>query len=78
MDETSAFRQYLPDLSQPRFANMKKQDAHVYANEFKQGGNPPWLHALYMVWLELLKEPFRGVTNDGLNGPWLLTICQHH
>ena len=45
---------------------MQKQDAHVYAKEFKEGGQPPWLHALYMHWLDLLKEPFKGVTNDGM------------
>ena len=44
---------------------MQKQDAHVYAAAFKEGGVPPWLHALYLHWLELLKEPFKGVTNDG-------------
>ena len=44
---------------------MKEQDAHVYADAFKKGGIPPWLHGLYMHWLELLKEPFRGVTSDG-------------
>jgi hypothetical protein len=44
---------------------MKEQDAYVYADAFKKGGIPPWLHALYMHWLELLKEPFKGVTTDG-------------
>lgn len=60
------YRQFLPDLSIPRFTGMAKQDAHVYAEEFKTGGNPPWLHALYMHWLDLLKEPYKGVTNDGM------------
>jgi len=59
------YRQFLPDLSIPRFTTMKEQDAHVYAEAFKKGGIPPWLHGLYMHWLELLKEPFKGVTNDG-------------
>lgn len=59
------YRQFLPDLSIPRFTTMKEQDAHVYAQAFKEGGQPPWLHALYMHWLELLKEPFKGVTTDG-------------
>ena len=44
---------------------MQKQDAHVYAEAFKKSGVPPWLHALYLHWLELKKEPFKGVTNDG-------------
>lgn len=59
------YRQFLPDLSIPRFTTMQKQDAHVYAEEFKKGGMPPWLHALYMHWLDLLKEPFKGITTDG-------------
>lgn len=59
------YRQFLPDLSIPRFTTMKQQDAHVYAEAFKKGGVPPWLHGLYMHWLELLKEPFKGVTSDG-------------
>ncbi|OAL40336.1 hypothetical protein AYO20_00072 [Fonsecaea nubica] len=64
-DSNSEYRQYLPDLTIPRFTTMAKQDAHVYAAAFKESGIPPWLHALYLHWLELLKEPFKGVTNDG-------------
>jgi hypothetical protein len=60
------YRQFLPDLSTPRFTTMAKQDAHEYAKEFIGGGNPPWLHALYLHWLELLKDPFKGVTTDGV------------
>lgn len=59
------YRQFLPDLSIPRFTTMQKQDAHVYAEEFKKGGMPPWLHALYLHWLDMHKEPFKGVTTDG-------------
>lgn len=61
----SAYRQHLPDLSSPRFQQMSKQNAHEYVDEFKTGGNPPWLHGLYMHWLDLLNEPFRGVTTNG-------------
>ncbi|KAJ5240118.1 hypothetical protein N7468_004737 [Penicillium chermesinum] len=59
------YRQYLPDLNIPRFQIMCTQDAHEYAHAFKTGKQPPWLHALYMHWLELLKEPFKGITTDG-------------
>jgi hypothetical protein len=59
------YRQFLPDLSIPRFTTMRKQDAHVYAEAFKKSGIPPWLHGLYMHWLKLLEEPFKGVTSDG-------------
>lgn len=65
----SEYRKHLPDLSIPRFTTMQKQDAHVYAEEFKKGGMPPWLHALYMHWLSLLKEPFKGITTDGKYPP---------
>ncbi|KUI56187.1 hypothetical protein VP1G_03519 [Cytospora mali] len=68
------YRQFLPDLSIPRFTTMQKQDAHAYAKAFKEGGQPPWLHALYMYWLELLKEPFKGVTNDGNVRPGLFKL----
>lgn len=59
------YRQFLPDLSIPRFTTMATQDAHVYANAFKEGGNPPWIYALYQHWKELLKVPYKGITNDG-------------
>ncbi|KGO66407.1 Protein of unknown function DUF3500 [Penicillium italicum] len=71
---TGEYRQYLPDLSLPRFQVMCQQDAHEYANEFKTGHQPPWLHALYMHWLELLQEPFKGVTTDGNVRPGLFTL----
>lgn len=63
---TGEYRQYLPDLGIPRFQDMRKQDAHEYAHNFKTLARPPWVHALYMHWLELLQEPFKGVTNDGI------------
>lgn len=53
---------------------MHQQDAHQYAEEFKKNGNPPWLHGLYMQWLDLLKEPFKGVTNDGVTRPDLYQV----
>jgi hypothetical protein len=61
-----AYRQHLPDLSIPRFTTMQTQDAHEYAQAFKESGVPPWLHGLYLHWRKLFQEPFRGVTNDGL------------
>ncbi|KAI9172764.1 hypothetical protein HJFPF1_02278 [Paramyrothecium foliicola] len=60
------YHQYLPDLGQDRFQVMQQQNAHEYASSFKEGGSPPWLHALYLHWRELFKEPFKGITNDGL------------
>ena len=61
----SQFRSYLPDLTIERFATMQKQNAYEYAKDFKELGNPPWLHGLYLHWRRLLAEPFRGVTSDG-------------
>lgn len=61
-----SYREYLPDLSIPRFQVMRTQDAHEYAEAFKTGRIPPWLHALYMHWRDLLQEPFKGVTADGI------------
>ncbi|KAH8433092.1 DUF3500 domain-containing protein [Aspergillus melleus] len=73
-EPSGEYRQYLPDLNLPRFQAMRKQDAHEYANDFKTGRNPPWLHALYMHWLDLLQEPFKGVTTDGTVRPGLFTL----
>ncbi|KAH6683611.1 hypothetical protein F5X68DRAFT_242528 [Plectosphaerella plurivora] len=68
------YRQYLPDVNIPRFATMRKQDAHEYADEFKRDGQPPWLHALYLHWRKLFAEPFRGITTDGNIRPDLFKI----
>lgn len=71
---TGEFREHLPDLSTPRFTTMQQQDAHEYAKAFIEGGNPPWLHALYLHWRELFKEPFKGITNDGHVRPGLFAL----
>lgn len=63
---TGAYRQYLPDLNQPRFTTMKNQDAHEYARDFKTKRVPPWLYALYEHWRDLYEEPFQGITTDGM------------
>ncbi|KAK3372389.1 hypothetical protein B0H63DRAFT_484552 [Podospora didyma] len=68
------YRQYLPDLTSPRFTTMQKQDAHEYAKAFIEGGVPPWLHGLYLKWRQLFQEPFRGVTSDGRVRPDLFTL----
>ncbi|KAI9372459.1 hypothetical protein BJX61DRAFT_542691 [Aspergillus egyptiacus] len=69
-----SYRQYLPDLDTPRFQVMRTQDAHQYADAFKTGRNPPWLHALYMHWRDLFQEPFKGVTTDGTVRPNLFSL----
>jgi hypothetical protein len=63
--DAAAYRQFLPDLTTPRFTIMKRQNAQEYAQVFKAKGNPPWLHGLYKHWMSLLEEPFKGITNDG-------------
>ena len=64
-NEHVTFRQFLPDLSQPRFTTLQQQDAHEYAEAFKRDGQPPWMHALWLHWRDLFAEPFRGITNNG-------------
>ncbi|KAL1970392.1 hypothetical protein VTN77DRAFT_5552 [Rasamsonia byssochlamydoides] len=71
---TGAYRQYLPDLNQPRFTTMKNQDAHEYAHDFKTKHVPPWLYALYEHWRDLYEEPFQGITTDGHIRPGLFTL----
>lgn len=63
---TSKYRNHLPDLTAPRFVAIQKQDAWEYAKEFQETKRPPWLHSLWQHWLELLEEPFKGVTSDGV------------
>lgn len=60
-----AFRQYLPDLRSPRFKQMQNQNAHQYAEAFRENKNPPWIYALWEHWRSLFAEPFKGVTSDG-------------
>ncbi|KAK7186465.1 hypothetical protein DPSP01_002108 [Paraphaeosphaeria sporulosa] len=68
------FRQFLPDLGQPRFTTLQQKNAHEYAESFKRDGEPPWLHALWLHWRELFAEPFRGITNDGVVKPGLFDL----
>ncbi|TGJ87148.1 hypothetical protein E0Z10_g1633 [Xylaria hypoxylon] len=60
------FRQYLPDLSTPRFTTIAQNDAQGHAKELKDKQAPPWLYGLYSHWRALLQEPFKGITNDGV------------
>jgi hypothetical protein len=64
-NQSNGFRQHLPDLTTPRFVTMKQQNAREYARAFVEGGQPPWIHALYLRWKELFQEPFKGITTDG-------------
>lgn len=73
---TGEYRQYLPDLNTKRFQVMQTQNAHEYAHDFKTLRQPPWLHALYMHWLDLLQEPFKGVTTDG-RPPLKILVYKH-
>lgn len=74
IQQKSHYGQYLPDLTQPRFTNMSKQTYREYADDFKQHARPPWLHALWMHWRDLFKEPYRGVSTDGKIIPDLFPI----
>ncbi|KAI1858469.1 hypothetical protein JX265_010339 [Neoarthrinium moseri] len=63
--QAETFRQYLPDLSTPRFQRIAECDAYSHAAEALVHKRPPWLYGLLQHWMSLLKEPYRGVTNDG-------------
>lgn len=65
-EASSEFRQHLPDLSIPRFTISKQQNAYEYADDFKKNHVPPWLYNLTETWKELLQEPFKGVTTNGM------------
>ncbi|KAI0505121.1 hypothetical protein F5B22DRAFT_538273 [Xylaria bambusicola] len=68
------FRQYLPDLSTPRFTTIAQNNARGHAEELKGKQAPPWLYGLYTHWRKLLQEPFKGITNDGIVRPGLYKI----
>ncbi|KAK2812252.1 hypothetical protein FQN50_001610 [Emmonsiellopsis sp. PD_5] len=64
--KSAEFRQYLPDLSIPRFQTAKDQDAYSYAATFKETKNPPWLYNLTKIWEQLYEESFKGITSNGV------------
>ncbi|KAH8675271.1 hypothetical protein BX600DRAFT_479617 [Xylariales sp. PMI_506] len=72
--ESKTFREYLPDLSTPRFTRAAECDAYSHAAELLEHQRPPWLFGLVQHWFSLLKEPFRGVTNDGVVRPGLFEL----
>ncbi|KAI1338669.1 hypothetical protein F5Y15DRAFT_416892 [Xylariaceae sp. FL0016] len=68
------FRQFLPDLSTPRFTTIAQNDAYGHAKELKEKQGPPWLYGLYVHWRKLFEEPYKGVTSDGTVIPNLFKI----
>ncbi|KAI1186289.1 hypothetical protein F5B17DRAFT_369085 [Nemania serpens] len=72
--QQSDFRQYLPDLTTPRFVAIAQNGAHGHAKELIEKQAPPWLYGLYTHWRKLLQEPFKGITNDGIVRPGLFKI----
>ncbi|KAK4619394.1 hypothetical protein CLAFUW4_10862 [Fulvia fulva] len=68
-DLATAFRKHLPDLTSPRFTTSKEQTPYEYSEAFQKTHHPPWLYNLTETWKELLKEPYKGVTNDGTVRP---------
>ncbi|KAJ4348201.1 uncharacterized protein N0V89_009573 [Didymosphaeria variabile] len=73
-EDDNAFWQFLPDLTEPRFATLQQQDAHEYAAAFERNAQPPWLHGLWQHWRQLFEEPFWGITNDGVIRPGLFSL----
>jgi hypothetical protein len=71
-NQDTPFRAYLPDITTERFTRMRQQNCHEYAQAFKTSKNPPWLHALYQHWMNLLTEPFKGITSDGMCCAWAM------
>lgn len=69
---SAEFRQFLPDLSSPRFTTAKEQDCYTYAEHFQQTKFPPWIYGLTKAWEKLYEEPFKGVTSDG---EYFLELC---
>jgi len=62
---SAEFRQYLPDLSSPRFTTARKQNCYTYVEAFQRAKQPAWIYNLTQAWEKLYQEPFKGVTSDG-------------
>lgn len=73
-DLTSAFRQYLPDLTSPRFTISSKQSPYEYVEAFQESHVPPWLYNLTETWKVLLQEPYKGISVDGTHFPTVVHI----
>jgi hypothetical protein len=63
----TGFRQHLPDLSSPRFQVSKTQSPYEYSEAFQTNHVPPWLYNLTETWKQLLEEPYKGITTDGIS-----------
>lgn len=63
----ASFRQYLPDISSPRFCTARGQSAHEYVDAFEAKKHPRPLYDLAQAWKSLLDEPFTGITTDGMS-----------
>ena len=63
----ASFRQYLPDITTPRFRTANEQSPYQYVEAFQTQKHPRPLYDLAEAWEELLNEPFTGVTNDGMS-----------
>lgn len=68
------FRQFLPDLSLPRFTKAKEQDCYSYAETLLCEKHPPWIYNLAQTWEKLYRQPFKGLTSDGKIIPDLYQI----
>ena len=63
---SAEFRTFLPDLNTPRFQIAKQQNPYEYVRDFNEKHVPPWLYNLTQAWKQLLAEPYKGVTTDGM------------
>ena len=63
---SAEFRNFLPDLNTSRFQTAKQQSPYEYVKYFNDNHAPPWLYNLTQSWKQLLAEPYKGVTSNGI------------
>lgn len=56
------FRKYLPDLENGRYKELHKHNARSWTDIFFTN---PIAKKLTLAWLDLRKDPFKGLTTDG-------------
>lgn len=64
---TASFRQFLPDITSPRFCTARRQNPYEYVDVFEAQKHPRPLYDLAQAWKSLLDEPFMGITTDGMS-----------
>ena len=70
----SAYRQFIPDESFPRFSKKFLAKANTYEWLEDRLVADPFVGSWTAQWRECLKEPYKGITTDGTKGEGLYKL----